>query len=233
MTDSEFYVLAAKCSLTGMDADDNSLEHHGIKGQHWGQRRFQNPDGSLTAAGKKRYGYSSFEEKKKEWAKDPKKVYKHRKVFSAEEIEKAAQKQVAQNELKDALSEEKKAKKLEKVQRREEKESIRQAKAAEDIERLRIKSEERMHKVTEDTKVALQKQRDDAQKKREAIAREQKKLEESKKGKTLLVRLQKTDKLGKAFFGNFETAQKYFKSIGKEKEFNNWWRQLFGQPPVP
>lgn len=232
MTDSEFYTLAAQCALTGMDDNDNSLAHHGIKGQQWGQRRFQNPDGSLTPAGKKRYG-SSFEEKKKEWAKDPKKVYKHRKAFTAEEIEKAAQKQAAQNELKDTLSEEKKAKKLEKIQRREEKEAIRQAKAAEEIERLRIKSEERMHKVTEETKVALQKQKDVAQAKREAIAREQKKLEESKKGKTLVARLQKADKLGKAFFGNFETAQKYFKSIGKEKEFNNWWRQLFGQPPVP
>ena len=31
------------------------LSHHGIKGQKWGVRRFQNPDGSLTAAGKKRY----------------------------------------------------------------------------------------------------------------------------------------------------------------------------------
>lgn len=32
------------------------LEHHGILGQKWGIRRFQNPDGSLTSAGKKRYG---------------------------------------------------------------------------------------------------------------------------------------------------------------------------------
>lgn len=31
------------------------LEHHGIKGQKWGVRRFQNPDGTLTAAGKRRY----------------------------------------------------------------------------------------------------------------------------------------------------------------------------------
>ena len=30
------------------------LYHHGIKGQKWGVRRFQNKDGSLTPAGKKR-----------------------------------------------------------------------------------------------------------------------------------------------------------------------------------
>ena len=32
----------------------NELYHHGIKGQKWGVRRFQNKDGSLTAAGKTR-----------------------------------------------------------------------------------------------------------------------------------------------------------------------------------
>ena len=35
--------------------ENNELQHWGIKGQKWGLRRFQNPDGSLTAAGKKRY----------------------------------------------------------------------------------------------------------------------------------------------------------------------------------
>lgn len=35
---------------------DPGLEHHGIKGMKWGIRRFQNPDGSLTEAGKRRYG---------------------------------------------------------------------------------------------------------------------------------------------------------------------------------
>lgn len=34
----------------------NELYHHGILGQKWGVRRFQNQDGSYTAAGKERYG---------------------------------------------------------------------------------------------------------------------------------------------------------------------------------
>lgn len=31
------------------------LAHYGIKGQHWGVRRYQNYDGTLTAAGRARY----------------------------------------------------------------------------------------------------------------------------------------------------------------------------------
>lgn len=34
----------------------NELYHHGILGQRWGVRRFQNEDGSLTAEGRSRYG---------------------------------------------------------------------------------------------------------------------------------------------------------------------------------
>lgn len=33
---------------------NNYIYHHGIKGQKWGVRRYQNPDGTLTPAGKKR-----------------------------------------------------------------------------------------------------------------------------------------------------------------------------------
>lgn len=40
----------------------NELQHHGIKGQKWGVRRFQNTDGSLTAEGKKRYSVSDYQQ---------------------------------------------------------------------------------------------------------------------------------------------------------------------------
>lgn len=35
---------------------NDELYHHGIKGQKWGVRRYQNYDGSLTDAGRRRYG---------------------------------------------------------------------------------------------------------------------------------------------------------------------------------
>ena len=36
--------------------NDIVIAHHGVKGMKWGVRRYQNKDGSLTAAGKNRYG---------------------------------------------------------------------------------------------------------------------------------------------------------------------------------
>lgn len=44
----------------------DELAHWGIKGMKWGVRRYQNPDGSLTAAGKKRY-YKMDEDKREKW----------------------------------------------------------------------------------------------------------------------------------------------------------------------
>ena len=39
-----------------LDEDENYLEHYGIQGQKWGLRRYQNDDGTLTEAGRLRYG---------------------------------------------------------------------------------------------------------------------------------------------------------------------------------
>ena len=52
---------------TAIQEKENRLEHHGVLGQKWGIRRYQNKDGSLTAEGKQRVyaqgaggGYESF-----------------------------------------------------------------------------------------------------------------------------------------------------------------------------
>lgn len=47
---SNSYILTSN----GGFISSSELYHHGIKGMKWGVRRYQNPDGTLTAAGKKR-----------------------------------------------------------------------------------------------------------------------------------------------------------------------------------
>ena len=50
------------------------LYHHGIKGQKWGIRRFQNEDGSLTESGKKRYSSKEIREARKSLSGEKKKL---------------------------------------------------------------------------------------------------------------------------------------------------------------
>ena len=47
------------------DWEGEYLEHHGIRGMKWGVRRYQNEDGSLTPAGKQRYGMNEGEGQRK------------------------------------------------------------------------------------------------------------------------------------------------------------------------
>ena len=50
MTRYEFYA-----NLQQYQNKQNELQHHGILGQKWGQRRWQNPDGTYIEEGKIRY----------------------------------------------------------------------------------------------------------------------------------------------------------------------------------
>ena len=49
----------ATYSLVHEDNEGAYLAHHGVKGQRWGVKRFQNPDGSLTQLGAKRRHYQT------------------------------------------------------------------------------------------------------------------------------------------------------------------------------
>ena len=79
--------------------EEEYLAHHGVKGQRWYVRRFQNPDGSLTAAGKLRYsvgnGGRSISKKI-----DPKSAakLKKRQIKEAAKLERLKIKEAAKNE---------------------------------------------------------------------------------------------------------------------------------------
>lgn len=53
---------------------ENVMCHHGIKGQKWGVRRYQNPDGTWTDAGKRRYGDGESDGREKTGSSTKKKV---------------------------------------------------------------------------------------------------------------------------------------------------------------
>lgn len=72
------------------------LEHSGVMGMHWGQRRYQNPDGSLTALGRIHYGIgqrraarAAAKKTKVMQSGDAKTVLKYRKKLTDEEFDAA------------------------------------------------------------------------------------------------------------------------------------------------
>ena len=83
-----------------MEKNEEMLEHHGIKGQKWGVRRFQNKDGTRTALGKKRESSSDAKEKEARKAD-----VKNRRTMSDADLKKRIERMRLEKEYKTLVDE--------------------------------------------------------------------------------------------------------------------------------
>ncbi len=95
----------------------SELYHHGIKGQRWGVRRYQNPDGTLTPEGREHYGYVGDIKNRKDYKnaiRGAKDTFRYNKKFiddnydgtkSDKRFLKKSEKQVYKEGLKDIKNE--------------------------------------------------------------------------------------------------------------------------------
>lgn len=81
---------------------NGELYHWGIKGQKWGVRRYQNKDGSLTSAGKKRQKKLTADEKERA---SRKKDLKNRRTMSDADLKKKIERLKMEKEFKSLTNE--------------------------------------------------------------------------------------------------------------------------------
>lgn len=216
--------------LTSIDANEEFMEHHGVKGQVHGVRRYQNEDGSLTALGRQHYGIGSWVRsrfspaergyraavkkkqqeqkntvKKAKYAGNLKKMMKNRKYFTDQEIDQQIQtdtrRQQAINRLNDLSRADKLQRIAEKQAKQDRKDERRERKLQENLQKEAIKSQEKQHKLEQKTLLDIQKQKDKAQAEREQAQREYQTQQQIAKGKTFLGRLQKGAQMTAAIMG--------------------------------
>ena len=77
------------------------LYHSGIQGMKWGIRRYQNPDGTWTEAGKARYGKKVEKQARKDAKKQIREDAKNRHNMSDDELDAKIKRLKKEKELKD------------------------------------------------------------------------------------------------------------------------------------
>lgn len=209
MTFSEETIRMADQILESADLSGDFIEHHGIKGQKHGVRRYQNEDGSLTELGRRHYGIF---ERVRNYFSPASKGY--RAAQKQKKIDEKIKYQQKVNELKRLKNENKEEEYRTKQMKREDIDERKSRKFDQKMREKELESEERKFNLQQKTMLEIQKQKDKAQTAREQAQREYQTQQEIAKGKTLLGKMQKGAKMLAAISGMTGSGKKIAEALG-------------------
>ena len=188
---------------------DDTLAHHGILKQRWGIRRWQNEDGSLTEAGKRRYGRVenlNANRTLKDIAKDQKLTIKLDRANKKLAIQRAKQ------QLKDEKAKNIRSKEADKLSREQNKLAISKAKS----DRDKLKRDAKEH---EEAKRAAERDRKKAEVEKNKLEKERKKAEAERKAEQKEQEREEAKALKEAKRKRSDTAKKA--SLMTDMELND------------